>query len=217
MEDIKKIIQNIRNDFNNEELNELHLPENPFDAFVEWMKEAIQKQVPEYNAMVVSTVNQNLQPSSRIVYLRDYEKDTFTFYCSYLSRKSRDIQDNNKVALLFYWIPLQRQIRIEGIAKKSPVEKSKSYFESRPYENQLSAYASVQSQKIASRSELLKKFEEYAQKFPTYPVPYPEHWGGWDVEAHYYEFWQGRPSRLHDRIAYEKQKDGSWTKYRLSP
>ncbi len=217
MEELKKLIQTIRKDFENEELNELHLPEQPFEAFTLWMKEAIEKQVPEYNAMIVSTVGKNLQPSSRIVYLRDYEKDVFTFYCNYHSRKSQEITESNKVSLLFYWIPLQRQIRIEGIAQKSPLEKSKKYFLSRPYENQLSAYASHQSQKIHSRAELMKKFEEYSQKFPTYPVPYPDFWGGWDVKAHYYEFWQGRASRLHDRIVYEKQADGKWIKSRLSP
>lgn len=217
MQDIKKLIQNIRKDFENENLHEIQMPDHPFDAFVKWMKEAIEKQVPEYNAMVLSTAGINLQPSSRIVYLRDYEKDTFTFYCNYNSRKSREIIENNKVSLLFYWIPLQRQIRIEGIAKKSSFEKSKSYFESRPYENQISAYASEQSSEIASRDDLMKKFEYYAQKFPEYPVPYPEHWGGWDVEAHYYEFWQGQPSRLHDRIFYRKNADGTWKKGRLSP
>lgn len=216
MQDIKNIIQNIRKDFEFEHLNELHLPENPFDAFVLWLKEAIEKQVPEYNAMVVSTVGKNLQPSSRIVYLRDYEDNIFTFYCNYNSRKSREIIENSRVALLFYWPSLQRQIRIEGIAKKSPYEKSKAYFESRPYENQLSAYASNQSEKISSREELMKKYEQFAEKFKTYPVPYPEHWGGWDVEAHYYEFWQGRPGRLHDRIFYEKE-EGKWVKGRLAP
>lgn len=216
MEDIRKIIRNIRNDFQNEQLNEEHLPNDPFEAFVLWMKEAVEKQVPEYNAMILSTTGKNMQPSSRIVYLRDYEKNIFTFYCNYNSRKSKDIMENNKVSLLFYWIPLMRQIRIEGIAKKSSKEKSKAYFESRPYENQISAYASNQSEKISSKEELMKKFEMYAEKFPEYPVPYPEHWGGWDVEAHYYEFWQGRPSRLHDRIIYEKNGN-KWIKGRLSP
>ncbi|GIV27159.1 MAG: pyridoxine/pyridoxamine 5'-phosphate oxidase [Bacteroidia bacterium] len=216
MQDIKSIIRNIRKDFENEELHELHLPDQPFEAFEMWMKEAIEKQVPEYNAMVISTVGKNMQPSSRIVYLREYEKDVFTFYCNYNSRKSKEIEENNKISLLFYWIPLQRQIRIEGIAKKSSVGKSKSYFLSRPYENQLSAYASNQSQKISSREELMRKFEEFSQKFPEYPVPYPDFWGGWDVEAHYYEFWQGRYSRLHDRIIYEKVGD-KWIKGRLAP
>lgn len=216
MEDIKKVIQNVRKDFENEQLHEEHLPDNPFEAFVLWMKEAIEKQVPEYNAMILSTTDKTLQPSSRVVYLRDYDKNIFTFYCNYNSKKSKDIVENNKVSLLFWWIPLMRQIRIEGIARKSPVQKSKAYFESRPYENQLSAYASNQSEKIRSKEELMQKFEFFAKKFPDYPVPYPEHWGGWDVEAHYYEFWQGRPSRLHDRIIFEKKND-TWIKGRLSP
>lgn len=216
MKDIQSILRNIRKDFENEELNEFQFPEEPFEAFERWMNEAIEKQVPEYNAMVVSTAGKNLQPSSRIVYLRDYEKDVFTFYCNYNSRKSREIEENNKVSLLFYWIPLQRQIRIEGIAKKSSTEKSRKYFLSRPYENQLSAYASVQSQKISSREELMRKFQELSQKYPKYPLPYPEFWGGWDIEAQYYEFWQGRPSRLHDRIIYEKV-NGKWIKGRLAP
>lgn len=216
MDDIKKIIQTIRKEFEHEHLNELSLPNSPFDTFLLWLKEAVDKQIPEYNAMVLSTAGKNLQPSSRIVYLRDYEKNIFTFYCNYNSRKSIEISENSNVSLLFYWAPLQRQIRIEGIAKKTSFEKSKAYFESRPYENQLSAYASEQSKKISSRDELMKKFEEYAQKFPVYPVPYPEFWGGWDVEAHYYEFWQGRASRLHDRICFEKQTN-QWIKSRLSP
>ena len=217
MEDIRQIIQNIRKDFENETLYEQHLPEHPFDAFLQWLKEAIDKQVPEYNAMVLCTASKEGQPSARIVYLRDYDKDVFTFYGNYHSKKSKDMTENSKVALLFYWIPLQRQIRIEGIARKASFEKSKKYFESRPYENQLAAYASNQSEKIASRTELLQKFEAGAKKFPHYPVPYPEHWGGWDVEAHYYEFWQGQKSRLHDRIIYEKQENGLWLKSRLAP
>lgn len=216
MNEIKNTIQNIRKEFNHEQLDEQQLPSQPFDAFVQWMHEAIEKQIPEANAMVISTISDNFQPSSRIVYLRDYDQDIFTFYTNYNSRKSKEIIQNSKVALLFYWPLLQRQIRIEGIAKKSSYEKSKNYFESRPYENQISAYASNQSEKITSRKELMEKFEHFANQFKTYPVPYPPHWGGWDVHAHYYEFWQGRPSRLHDRIIYEKQ-DNQWVKSRLSP
>lgn len=217
MDDLKKIIQTIRKDFEHQTLHEKNLPAQPFDAFLLWLKEAIDKQIPEYNAMVLSTAATDGSVSSRVVYLRDYERDLFTFYCNYHSKKSKDIQQNPRVSLLFYWIPLQRQIRIEGFAKKSSIEKSKAYFESRPYDNQLSAYASNQSAKISSKEELLKKFEYYAQQFPQYPVPYPSHWGGYDIYAHYYEFWQGQPSRLHDRIVYEKQSNGLWLKSRLSP
>ncbi len=217
MEDIRKIVQGVRRDFEIEHLNESDMPDEPFETFLLWLKEAIDKKIPEYNAMVLSTVDKIMQPSSRVVYLRDYEKDVFTFYSNYNSKKSKDILENNKVSLLFYWIPLYKQIRIEGIAKKSSREKSKEYFESRPYENQISAYASNQSEKINSRGELMKKFEMFAEKFPVYPVPCPEHWGGWDIEAHYYEFWRGHPSRLHDRIVYKKQHDGTWIKERLSP
>lgn len=216
MEDIKKLIQNIRKDFEHEHLHELHLPENPFDSFVQWITEAINQKVAECTAMVISTANNNIQPSSRIVYLRDYEHNIFTFYCNYLSKKSQDIESNPKVSLLFYWAPLQRQIRIQGVAKKTSVKKSDEYFATRPYENQIGAWASVQSSKLNSREDLMKQFEYYSQQYPNYPVSRPEHWGGWDIEANYYEFWQGRPSRLHDRIAYEKTNN-VWIKTRLSP
>ncbi len=166
--------------------------------------------------MSVSSCNADGQPSSRMVLLKDYDEDGFVFFTNYSSRKSHELNDNSKVALLFHWNVLQRQIRIEGTVEKVSRQESADYFHSRDRGSQVGAWASKQSQKLKSDDELIKRMSHYQEKFSQGEVPHPEFWGGWRIKPHAIEFWQGRANRLHDRICFEKQ-EGSWAKHKLHP
>jgi pyridoxamine 5'-phosphate oxidase len=215
-EDLKNYLNAIRRDFSGKPLTEESVKDNPIDQFQIWMEEAINAQLMDPYAMSISTVSEYGQPSTRIVYLRGIEKDGFIFYTNYNSTKGKNIASNNKVSLTFFWGELERQIRIEGEVQKISEEKSDEYFSSRPRESQIGAWASSQSEKIINRKELEDKVVFYTDKFKNVAIPRPKHWGGYKVQPTKIEFWQGRPSRLHDRIVYIKQGD-DWGKSRLSP
>lgn len=188
---------------------------DPYELFNSWMKEAVSIEEMEPNAFVLSTVSLEGQPSSRIVYLKDNIEGNLVFYTNYSSHKGIEIDKNAKVSMLFFWPKSSRQIRIEGNCEMVPSEISDAYFASRPRGSKIGAWASDQSKHLANRDELEKRFEEFEAKFPN-EVPRPENWGGYWILPTQFEFWQGRPSRLHDRIVF--QKDGSdWKIERLNP
>jgi|TARA_R110000737_G_scaffold182215_1_gene205595 pyridoxamine 5'-phosphate oxidase len=193
---------------------ESHYGDEPWDLFVKWYAEAFEREQVA-NAMTISTASAEGQPTTRIVYLKELLDEKFIFYTNYNSEKGRSLIINNKTCLHFFWPQAQRQIRIDGIATKVSPEMSDEYFASRPRESQLGAWASQQSEILESREELENRIIELDAKYPN-DVPRPPHWGGYEVVASKIEFWQGRPSRLHDRIVYQKE-DGNWKIFRLNP
>jgi len=207
-------LASMRTVYNKFELNENMLPENPFDLFALWFEKA-EKEIPDdANSMVLSTASKTGQPSSRVVLLKGLEDEKFIFYTNYISRKGEDIAQNNLVSLLFFWPNFHRQIRIEGVIEKVTRDTSVQYFNTRPLDSRVGALASNQSEKI-TKSALEKKFKTLSALLES-EIICPEHWGGYAVKPATFEFWQGRPSRLHDRILYEKLEN-KWVNSRLSP
>jgi len=194
--------------------NDVHI--NPHIQFNLWLKEAIESDEPEPTAMVLSTVDSNLQPHSRVVLLKELKEDGFVFYTNYQGNKSLQIEQNPAVSLLFLWKSLERQIRINGKAEKISEEASIEYFKSRPFDSQLGAWASPQSQVIPNHEMLEQRFEEYKNQFGDV-VPKPPHWGGFLIRPASFEFWQGRPNRLHDRLFYSRNDQAEWKMVRLAP
>lgn len=208
-------LRNDHKDFDSGKLTDF-FPETPFELFELWFNDAIKNQEKEPNALVLSTCDMaNFQPSSRVVYLKELVENQFVFYTNYLSQKGRELEQNPQAAMLFFWPGLQRQVRIEGQVQKVQSEISDSYFSSRPRESQLGAWASMQSEILVERVNLEQRFADLDKQF-TAEVPRPEHWGGYALMPKLIEFWQGRPSRLHDRIVYEKNED-SWKIFRKNP
>ncbi|MBX2949362.1 MAG: pyridoxamine 5'-phosphate oxidase [Crocinitomicaceae bacterium] len=214
MEDFLEDLRNDHRDFDLARLEDV-VGTNPFDLFNQWMKNAVDKGVAEANACVVSTVDATGQPSGRIVYLKELINGEFIFYTNYHSHKGKDLAGNNKISMLFFWPALQQQIRIDGLCYKVPEQVSDAYFRSRPRGSKIGAWASNQSEQLISRTELEQRVHEYAEKFPG-EVPRPPHWGGYAVRAELVEFWQGRPSRLHDRFVFKKEGE-NWNVGRLNP
>ncbi len=205
-----------RREYKHAILDESTIHTNPFQQFNHWMEDVISKQIPDPTAMALATVDKNGFPQARIVLLKDYSSDGFTFFTNYRSEKARAIEQNNKVSLHFYWHQLERQVRISGTAHKTSVELSKSYFHSRPQKSQIAAAISEQSKVITSRRFLEEQFEKMANDLKDKNPDYPENWGGYRVKPIRFEFWQGRESRLHDRIVYEL-RDNEWEIKRLAP
>jgi pyridoxamine 5'-phosphate oxidase len=196
------------------------LPENPFEAFALWLKDAHENPViVEANAMVLSTVTADSQINTRTVLLKDISDGGFTFFTNYQSRKAHGIELNPNVSLLFPWFAMERQISISGIAEKVSAQESDDYFATRPWGSQIGAWASAQSSHLASREELEQRYEGASQKWPEgTTVPRPAHWGGYRVTPLSIEFWQGRYSRLHDRLRYERTAtSGDWKLSRYYP
>jgi pyridoxamine 5'-phosphate oxidase len=196
------------------------LPENPFEAFALWLKDAHENPViVEANAMVLSTVTADSQINTRTVLLKDISNGGFTFFTNYQSRKAHGIELNPNVSLLFPWFAMERQISISGIAEKVSAQESDDYFATRPWGSQIGAWASAQSSHLASREELEQRYEGASQKWPEgTTVPRPAHWGGYRVTPLSIEFWQGRYSRLHDRLRYERTAtSGDWKLSRYYP
>ena len=215
-EDLINYLNVIRRDFAGKPLNEDAVDNNPIEQFQFWLEEAINAQLLDPYAMSITTVKPNGQPSTRIVYMRGIKENGFVFYTNYNSDKAKSLAQNNKVALSFFWVELERQIRIEGEVKKVSEADSDIYFSQRPRESQLGAWASNQSETIKDRAELEKKVAYFTDKFATTEVPRPPHWGGYLVIPTKFEFWQGRPNRLHDRIIFTKSGT-TWKKSRLAP
>ena len=191
------------------------LPDNPFDAFCEWFDTAVNAKELEANACVLSTCNNDFQTSSRVLYLKELLDNQFIFYTNYSSQKWQELHHNPKASLLFFWPQLMRQVRIEGSVQQIDPAISDAYFASRPRESQLGAWASQQSETLSDRAALIARFETFDRQFPD-AVPRPPHWGGFALQPHYMEFWQGQPSRLHERRIYEFSQN-EWTSKLLNP
>lgn len=215
MNNLAKNIADIRKDYSQKILEESSVAASPLAQFKAWLEEAIQAALPEPTAMVLSTVAAN-RPSSRVVLLKDIESNGFVFYTNYLSRKGEQLAANPFASINFFWAELERQVRIEGRIEKVSAENSDAYFSSRPRASQIGAWVSPQSKVIGSRTVLEDRMKELSAEFEDKPVPRPEQWGGYILYPDYMEFWQGRPSRLHDRIAYTLGGN-QWTISRLAP
>lgn len=213
-----KSVADIRQEYCLKELGREDLEDNPISQFDKWWKEALDCSIDEINAMTLCTCNSQGQPAARMVLLKGYDESGFSFFSNYDSHKAQDIEDNNRVALLFFWKELQRQVRIEGFAKKISEKESDIYYNSRPEGSKLGAWASPQSRVIESRKELDEKLKAVREQFKYKEIVRPQNWGGYKVEPHSIEFWQGRESRLHDRFQFARQQNKSgWSLERLAP
>lgn len=215
MDDLKDYINGLRHDFAKASLDKKDVSANPVLQFEKWFKEAVDAKVNEPNAMTVATASPEGRPSARIVLLRNFDENGFIFYTNYTSRKGGEILKNPYASILFFWPELERQVRIEGKLSKQTPEESDRYFQSRPRESKLGAWTSEQSRTIANRQTLDDLYKKMSEKFPN-DVPRPIYWGGYVLEPDCFEFWQGRPSRLHDRILYTKENK-NWKIERLAP
>ena len=210
-------LSEIRKEYSRGVLDESASAKDPLVQFEKWFQEAIKAEIPEPSAMNLATVSENGLPSSRIVLLKGIEGGSFVFYTNYQSRKGNQLDESPVCALTFFWPELERQVRIEGAAKRMPEDASIAYFQSRPRDSQVGAWASPQSTIIANRNILEERVKEIEKRFKGQPVlPKPKQWGGFRVEPHWIEFWQGRQSRLHDRILYSRTDKG-WKINRLAP
>ncbi|WP_317897612.1 pyridoxamine 5'-phosphate oxidase [Aurantibacillus circumpalustris] len=218
--EINRILKETRKDYVQHVLLEQDCCNDPFDQFELWFKEAVEKDSMYANAMTVSTVDENGMPDSRIVLLRNLSYGGFTFYTNYESSKGNQIKNNSKASILFFWKELERQVRMQGEIRFLPIGESELYFRSRPFESKVGAWASQQSSRIENRAALDERYEETLLKYKDKKVPRPNHWGGYVLVPVSFEFWQGRASRLHDRIKYslqENNKTEHWKMVRLMP
>lgn len=216
IEEVSNYLNQMRHDFSSQELNEEMAGTNPLDFYAKWVEEAVGAQILDPKAMVISTVDANHKPSSRVVYVRGITAEGFKFYTNYESDKGHDLAVNPHIAVNIFWPELERQIRMEGMVTKLPETESDAYFNARPRASKIGAWSSNQSGQIANRKALEDQVAHYTQKFEGQEVPRPAFWGGYFIRAQKFEFWQGRPSRLHDRIVFELE-EGTWTKYRVAP
>lgn len=211
-----KDLAHIRRDYSREGLSEEQVANDPFVQFGRWMDEAITAELPEPTAMSLSTASAEGRPSSRMVLLKGFDNSGFVFYTNYNSQKGRELADNPFAALTFFWPELERQVRITGLVSKVSAEESDEYFKSRPFTSRVGAWASNQSETIDSKMTVAAKAAKLLVKYASGNVPRPPHWGGYRVIPDQIEFWQGRPSRLHDRIVHKLDGE-SWNIIRLSP
>ena len=209
-------IADLRKSYERAELNEEASHADPLNQFAQWLNEAITAQVPEPNAMTVATVASNLRPSTRVVLIKGLDARGIVWFSNYDSRKGQELAGNPYAALQFHWVELERVVRIEGVVEKVSAEESDEYFHSRPLDSRIGAWASPQSEVIASRRVLVTNAARYAAKFLLQP-PRPPYWGGYRLKPDNWQFWQGRKSRLHDRLRYTLQADDSWLRERLAP
>lgn len=210
-------LANLRREYASRALTEADAHDDPIQQFSLWFGEALKSELLDTNAMTLATATPNGEPSARIVLLKGFDDAGFVFFTNYESAKARQLADNPRACLLLFWAALERQVRITGrVAKTSPQE-SETYFQSRPFESQIGAWASAQSRTLDGRAALESRYAELAAKYAGGAVPLPPFWGGYRVHPVAIEFWQGRKSRLHDRLLYSRQPDGSWARSRLAP
>lgn len=208
-------LKNMRLSYEQDQLLESSINKNPFKQFRIWFDKVLEAKIIEPNAMTLATANKIGIPSARVVLLKEFEETGFTFFSNYLSRKGKELSENPNAAILFWWKEFERQVRIEGKIEKISKEESEKYFNVRPLKSRYGALSSNQSELVESREILEKKFAELENQFGENP-PMPDDWGGYKLVPNKFEFWQGRESRLHDRIVYEKVDD-DWKIYRLQP
>jgi pyridoxamine 5'-phosphate oxidase len=209
-------IADLRKSYEKAELSETASDPDPLKQFERWLTEAISGEVPEPNAMTLATVGSNLRPSTRVVLIKGYDERGIVWYTNYNSHKGRELAGNPYAALQFHWVEMERVVRIEGIVEKVSDAESDEYFHSRPLDSRIGAWASPQSDVIDSRSVLVTNAAKYGAQFLLNP-PRPPHWGGYRLRPDTWQFWQGRRSRLHDRLRYTLQGDGGWLRERLAP
>lgn len=216
MNDKSLSIADLRKSYERDELDESASAEQPLQQFERWFQQALAAQVPEPNAMTLASVGADGRPSTRIVLIKDFDSRGIVWYTNYDSRKGRELAGNPHAALQFHWVELERVVRIEGRVEKVGAEESDAYFASRPLDSRIGAWASPQSQVIASRAVLVTNAARYGAQFLLHP-PRPPHWGGYRLVPDRWEFWQGRKSRLHDRLRYRLDEAGQWVRERLAP
>lgn len=209
-------IADLRKSYEQGSLEDHEVESEPLHQFRQWFGEALEKGVLEPNAMTLATVAASGRPSTRPVLVKDFDERGIVWYTNYASRKAHELAANPHAALQFHWVALERVVRIEGTVEKVSDAESDAYFESRPLAHRIGAWASNQSEVISNRGVIVARAAEFGLKFGLAP-PRPAHWGGYRLRPDYWEFWQGRASRLHDRIAYTLQADGTWRRERLSP
>jgi len=210
-------IADIRRDYSHRSLSEKDVSEDPLKQFGQWWDEAVHSKIDEVNAMTLATASPDGLPSARIVLLKGFSEKGFTFFTNYESYKGRQLAENPKACLVFFWKELERQVRITGLVIKISPSESDEYFNSRPEASRIGAWASPQSRVVENRHWIDEKFNELVNKMEGTDIPRPPHWGGYLVKPVEIEFWQGRPSRLHDRIQYSLEENGKWKIERLAP
>jgi pyridoxamine 5'-phosphate oxidase len=209
-------IADLRKSYERAELDESASHADPLQQFDQWLQEAIHGELPEPNAMTLATVGSDLRPSTRVVLVKGYDARGIVWYTNYESRKGRELAGNPNAALQFHWVELERVVRIEGVVERVSAEESDAYFHSRPLDSRIGAWASPQSEVIPGRTVLVTNAAKYAAQFLLQP-PRPPHWGGYRLKPDSWQFWQGRKSRLHDRLRYTLQPDDGWLRERLAP
>ncbi len=214
---MNKNIADIRRDYSHKSLSENDVDTNAIKQFKRWWEEAVNSKVDEVNAMVLATASIDALPSARIVLLKEFTEKGFVFFTNYESYKAQQLAENPKACLVFFWKELERQVRITGLIEKVSGQQSDEYFQSRPESSRIGAWASPQSRVIESRNWLDEKFNALVNKMEGNSSARPPHWGGYIVKPVVIEFWQGRPSRLHDRIQYTLEENGEWKIERLAP
>lgn len=214
---MKGRIADIRKNYSMKKLIEKKADADPFNQFAKWWKQAIKAEIEEVNAMTLATASADGMPSARIVLLKDFDEKGFSFFTNYESFKGKELSENPKACLIFFWKELERQVRITGLVEKLDEKMSDAYFNSRPEESRIGAITSPQSRVIKNREWLDSTFEKNKEKYQGKKIKRPRHWGGYLIKPVIFEFWQGRPNRLHDRLQYALQDDGSWKIERLAP
>ncbi|MCX7255649.1 MAG: pyridoxamine 5'-phosphate oxidase [Polaromonas sp.] len=209
-------LADLRKSYERAELNEDASRADPLQQFDQWLSEAITAQLPEPNAMTVATVASDLRPSTRVVLIKGFDTRGIVWFTNYASRKGQQLAGNPYAALQFHWVELERVVRIEGRVEKVSDAESDEYFHSRPLDSRIGAWASPQSEVISGRGVLVANAAKFGAKFMLSP-PRPPHWGGYRLKPDLWEFWQGRKSRLHDRLRYSQQADDAWLRERLAP
>lgn len=209
-------LASLRKEYKRAQLDESASQEDPLQQFSQWFEQARQAQMPEPNAMTLATVGADGRPSTRVVLIKGFDARGLVWYTNYESRKGRELANHPFAALQFHWTELERVVRIEGRVGKTGADESDTYFASRPLDSRIGAWASPQSQVIPSRATLVTRAARFAAKFALQP-PRPPHWGGYRLVPDRWEFWQGRPSRLHDRLHYRLDENGRWLRERLAP